>query len=829
MINQLISSFNAGELSPYLESRTNLDKYRNGCKTLENFLITPYGPANRRSGLEYRGEARVSSTRCRLYGFNATAVDRYILEIGVGYIQLWKNGSIIRNTTTQVPISPVYLNLNGTAASPQPAAIHPYQESDLRDLKFCQVNDVVYIAHPDFPPMRVSRFSDTSWTISEVLFKWHPVLDQNITATTITPSAVTGTNITLTASAPLFSPSHVGSVWQIDHAVSKGVLTHNITANNTSAVLTIAGAWQVQSFGNWSADVILQASEDGGTTWDNRRTYVSRNDYNALSNGTANITTQFRFKVESHAASSGGPTPRIQISALDVTTKGQVRIKSVTGTATNGLHSTATAEVLSTLGSNTATTIWYEGAFSQFQGYPNVVGLHDSRLIFAGTARKPNTLFGSVTNDFQNFQTGPLAADSWQLTLATTTGGLINWIASKSELLIGTSLDEWSLSGGDSGQAITATSVQARAQSQYGSANLPAILINDTILYVQRMSRKLRELVYTWASESWISNDITALAEHTTRTHILEIAYQRVPDAVFWFVRGDGQLVSMTYEREQQVVGFARHITDGIIESVATINGTDSEDEVWVAVRRTINNQTKRYIERFRLGMRPNLDTGNKPEWFYLDSGVSKGPATSGGVPIVATSPGPTIPTSVAPASSATITGLSHLEGKRVAVWGGVYNANTQEITYGIVTPAIDPLTEQPMAVTGGQITLQIPVCAYAVGLPYTSLLCPERVDTQLSDGTSQSRKMRIPRLNVRLYQSFAGEYSSDQTNWFPMVARHTTDYMDDSPPVISTWTRLYLSSNWADGVDIFIRQNLPIPLTIAAVVPVWEVNEGYN
>jgi hypothetical protein len=343
------------------------------------------------------------------------------------------------------------------------------------------------------------------------------------------------------------------------------------------------------------------------------------------------------------------------------------------------------------------------------------------------------------------------------------------------------------------------------------------------------MSRKLRELVYTWASESWISNDITALAEHTTRTHILEIAYQRVPDAVFWFVRGDGQLVSMTYEREQQVVGFARHITDGIIESVATINGTDSEDEVWVAVRRTINNQTKRYIERFRLGMRPNLDTGNKPEWFYLDSGVSKGPATSGGVPIVATSPGPTIPTSVAPASSATITGLSHLEGKRVAVWGGVYNANTQEITYGIVTPAIDPLTEQPMAVTGGQITLQIPVCAYAVGLPYTSLLCPERVDTQLSDGTSQSRKMRIPRLNVRLYQSFAGEYSSDQTNWFPMVARHTTDYMDDSPPVISTWTRLYLSSNWADGVDIFIRQNLPIPLTIAAVVPVWEVNEGYN
>lgn len=829
MINQLISSFNAGELSPYLESRTNLDKYRNGCKTLENFIITPYGPANRRAGLEFRGEAKVSATRCRLYGFNATATDRYILEIGVGYIQIWKDGNIVRNTSTQVPIAPVYLNLNGTAASPQPTAIHPYLEDDLRDLKFCQINDVIYITHPDFPPMRVSRYSDTYWTISEVLFSWHPVLDQNTTTTTITPSAVTGTNITLTASAPLFLPAHVGSVWQIDHAVTKGVLTHPITANNTSATIDIIGAWQVQSFGNWSADITLQASEDGGATWENRRTYVSRNDYNALSNGTANVTTKFRFVVASYAASSGGNAPRIQISALDVTTRGQVRIKTITGTATNGLYPTATAEVLSTLGSNTATSIWREGAFSAVQGYPNVVSLHESRLIFAGTKRKPNTLFGSVTNDFENFQGGPLAADSWTFSLASTTGGLINWIASKSEMLIGTSLDEWSLTGADQNLSLSSTNVQARAQSQYGSANLPAVLINDTILYVQRMSRKLRELVYTWSSESWISNDITALAEHTTRNHIVEVAYQRVPDAIFWFVRGDGQLVSMTYEREQQVVGFARHITDGIIESVATINGTDSEDEVWVAVRRTINNQTKRYIERFRIGMRPNLDTGNKPEWFYVDSGISKGPATTGGVPIVSTTPGPTIPSSVAPATTSTITGLSHLEGKRVSVWAGVYNATTQEITYGIVNPTIDPVTEQPMAVTGGQITLQTPVCAWAVGLPYTSLLCPQRVDTQLSDGTSQSRKMRIPRLNVKLYQSFAGEYSSNQTDWFPMVARHLTDYMDDSPPIISNWTRLYLSSNWADGVDIFIRQNLPIPLTIAAVVPVWEVTEGYN
>jgi hypothetical protein len=115
------------------------------------------------------------------------------------------------------------------------------------------------------------------------------------------------------------------------------------------------------------------------------------------------------------------------------------------------------------------------------------------------------------------------------------------------------------------------------------------------------------------------------------------------------------------------------------------------------------------------------------------------------------------------------------------------------------------------------------------VGLPYTSLLCPQRVDQQLADGTSQGRRMRIPRLNVKLYQSFGGEYSSDQQTWFPMVARKVQDFMDDSPPVLNEWTRLYLSSNWADGVDIYIRQTLPVPLTIAAMVPVWEASEGQN
>lgn len=853
MINTLVSSFNAGELSPYLEARSNLDKYRNGCRVLENFVITPYGPANRRGGLVYRGEAKSSATRCRLYGLNLTEQTRIILELGVGYIRFWKNGELITNSGTPVEPTPVDYKESTIAGPP-----HPYQEADLREVRICQINNVVYFTHPSYPPMRLSRYSDTNWTMGEVPWFWAPMLDLNISTIRMTPSSTrssgaavtagsfgikttytitsigttnftligaasntvglsfkatgvgagtgtaTPTAITLTASANLFTANHVGAYFQIEHKPPDSFLTQNITANVTSGTIKILGKWQMQSFGTWQANVDLQASTDGGITWVTRKDIVSRKDYNIISTGEESVTTLFRFVVANWVTATSTTTPRIQITSVESTLRGMVRITAVaSGTS-------ATAVVLNELGNTIATTLWREGAFSNVQGFPSVVGLHQNRLWFGGTTFLPGSLWGSKSNDFQNFLQGALDDDSLFFTLASTTGGRFQWMVSKSSLLIGTALDEWSLASSNPDTPLTPATVSAKVQSNYGSTSLPALVVNDTVLYVQRMNRKIRELIYTWASETWVSNDITALAEHVTRTGIEEVAYQRVPDAIYWFVRGDGQLVSMTYEREQQVVGFARHNTDGVFESVASINGANGEDEVWVAVRRTINNTTKRYIERFRMGTREALDTADKPNWVYADSSV-KVDYTVGATP------------------TTTIAGLSHLNGKNVVIWGGVYDATLQKVTYGIINPVIDINTGQPSTVSGGSITVQTPVVTWVVGLPYTSTLVPERVEAQLSDGTSQGRKMRIPRFNAKIYQSFGGEYSPDGIKWYPMVARTTTDNMDDSPGVINGYTRMFLSSNWSDGADIYLRQTLPVPFTLAALVCNWEASEGGN
>jgi hypothetical protein len=802
MSNQLISNFNAGELSPLMEARASIEKYRNGCRTLENFTITPYGPINRRPGTQFLGAAKLSTTRCRLIGLNLSDSNRYVAEIGVGYIRFWQNGTQLSNGGSPVEAVGVdYLgNLTGTTP-------HPYQEADLRGISVVSVNNVVYLAHASYPPMRLSHYSDTNWTIGEVPWKWPAMTSVNTSSITITPSATTGTT-TLTASSGLFrndsaTLTHIGSYWQISHPNPSQNITANITGNSTSASIAVYGNWSITSWNYWTATITLQVSNDN-TNWTTLRTYQSNCDNNFTSSGTSVGLQYFRIVISNWAANaSGTPNPtginaRVMFNPIDAMLPGVVKITNVSGTPTviNGLsyYPTATATVVSTLSATTATAVWYEGAFSSVQGYPNVNTLHESRIIYGGTSSLPTSIWASRVNDFQNFRQGALDSDSFLFNLASNTGGKINWMISKQAFLIGTAQDEWYLSSSGANTPLTPSNVIASKQSHYGSAGIPAMIINDTILYVQRMSRKIREFVYTWQSQTWVSSDLTALAEQSTRNLIVESSYQRAPDAIYWFVRGDGQLVSMTYEREQQVTGFARHLTDGTFESVACINGINNEDEVYVAVKRTINGVTARYIERLATGQRDALDNATKAAWWYVDCGKSQ----TFGTP------------------TKTITGLSHLNGKTVQVWADSAVGNV----------ALNPTTGTAYTVSGGSVTLQIAASQVLVGLPYTSTVCPERVAIDLQDGSSQGRKQNISRANVKVYNSLAGEISADAITWTPLLTRRISDNMDSSPPAYNGWQRTYVASSYDDFADIYIRQTLPVPLSICAVALDWTATE---
>jgi hypothetical protein len=762
MANLLVTAFNGGELSPYMDARTDVAKYRSGCRRLENMVVLPYGGVYRRSGTEYLGEAKLSDKRCRLIPFNFSTTTRFVLEFGHLYLRVWGNNSLVQSGGSPLEI------------------VTPYTEDDLREIQYAQLNDIMYLAHGNHAPRKLSRVSDTNWTLATTAFDYPPVLDINTSAVTIASSASSGA-ATLTASAATFAAGHVGSQWAIQWPRTSGSLTESIDANKTStATLDIQGDWTITTVGTWIGTVRIlriptkNMDANGGAGFTAYEVVREFNSLGTARNFTATGTEIERVGLKIQIANYVSNTnARVFLESTDFNSGGTLTINSVASGTSAG------ATVNKWLGSTiTGTTEWSEAAFSGVRGYPRTVCFHEQRLCFGGTSYQPNTVWCSKVDDFENFQIGANEDDGLAFTIASNEGNRINWMFSQKQLIVGTSGDEWTVGGASANEPFSATNISARRQASYGSKNMRAVLLNDVLLFIQRRGRKVRELVYKFEQDGWVAPDLTVLAEHITQGELVEIAFQQQPDAVLWAVRGDGQLIGMSYERDQEVVAWHRHLTDGQFESAATVYGLGGDDdEVWFAVQRTINGQTKRFIERFKPDFRNSFDAEAKNDWWYLDCA-----ARYNGTPVTV------------------ITGLLHLEGKTVGV-----------LADGAVQPSV--------VVSGGEITLAKAASKVLVGLPYTSLLQPMKLDFDLQDGPTRGRKKRLNRVEVSLFKSLGGQASTDGSEWLWMYPRDFDDPMDASPPPFSGDTEVVLAGNYSEDADIYLRQTLPYPLTVRALV----------
>jgi len=157
----ILTAFNAGEISPQLRGRIDLEKYSMGCETLENFFCRAHGGAQRRPGNYYIGEVKTSSKSTRLIPFQFNTTQAYLLEFGNQYIRFYKDYGRI--------------DVSGAAYE----IVSPYQEADLFKIQYVQDSDIMYLVHPSYPVYKLSRTAHTSWTITAVNFIDGPYLDQN--------------------------------------------------------------------------------------------------------------------------------------------------------------------------------------------------------------------------------------------------------------------------------------------------------------------------------------------------------------------------------------------------------------------------------------------------------------------------------------------------------------------------------------------------------------------------------------------------------------------------------------------------------------------------
>ena len=430
------------------------------------------------------------------------------------------------------------------------------------------------------------------------------------------------------------------------------------------------------------------------------------------------------------------------------------------------------------------------GAFSDTTGHPSCVSFFEQRLVFAGTLDEPQTLFFSKAGDYENMTTGTNADDAMVYTIASNQVNAIRYMKAVRTLVVGTTGGEFTVSADGTDASITPTNITIKRQSSFGSANVDAIPAGNAILFLQKAKRKIRELQYNFDSDGYQAPDLTILNETVTDTGINEMSYQQEPGSNIWCVRDDGVLACLTYQRSENVIAWSRHIFGGafgsgkaVCESIASISGTLTEDEVWVIVKRTINGATKRYVECFSDF---DFDETDANDFKFLDSHLSySGSATT------------------------TLSGLAHLEGQTVSILAdGAAHANK--------------------TVSSGSITLDRSVTKACVGLSYDSILQTMRIEGGAAEGTSQGKTKRISKVVLRLFETVGVKVGPSLTNLETIPFRTTSSLLSNPvDTLLSGDKEIEFNDDYNSDGFIFIKQDQPLPCSILAIYPTLVTSDG--
>lgn len=233
-------------------------------------------------------------------------------------------------------------------------------------------------------------------------------------------------------------------------------------------------------------------------------------------------------------------------------------------------------------------TEWRLGAWWKAGTWPGAVFLHQQRLVMGGSLAKPDTLWASQAGDYPNFFFGIDPGDGYQFTLGSAEVNAIRQLTGANKLMALTAGSEWAVSGSAT-DAIAPDSIFAAEQSSHGVNLVRATKIGQAIIFCQRMGRKLRQLLYSFETDGMKSVNLTVFSDHITKSGVVDMAYAQELDSVLWCVREDGVMAALTYEPDQQVLGWSRHVTDGKYRAVASIPHPDNiQDDVWVVVERDV-------------------------------------------------------------------------------------------------------------------------------------------------------------------------------------------------------------------------------------------------
>lgn len=744
----LQTNFSSGEISTRATGRTDIARFPNAAKRLVNVIPRTLGGAEKRPGSEYITATKHADKRSRLIPFIYSRDQSYMLEMGENYLRVFKpDGSQVGGFATPYEITT------------------PYNAAAAAELDYCQSEDAMYLFHGDVYPNRLRSFGDAAFDCSPAPFTTTPFTEQgHYFSVALTLSANTvGTGRTMTAASGVFLAADVGRaiLWKSGIAVITGYTSATVVAVEVKVIFDStaipSGQWNLDS----SPQAILTPS--------------------AKDPVGASVT--LTLAANGWRTEDVGKFVRLNSGLVKITAFTSALI--VTATIITELTATVAVPALAwTLESS----VW-----NALNGYPRTGTLHEQRLIAASSDANPQTVWGSRTGEPLDFTNGVNDDDSFSFTIGSDEATQITFISSARNLLVFSYNGEYSMQSGVE-KPITPTNVQIKQQTPHGAGLVRPVQVGKETVFVQRAGRKLRAMGYKYDEDGYKSPDITTLAEHITETGVASMALQQEPDPVMWVALNNGRLVSVTLDRDLDVIAWSQHEIDGAVESVATMPAGDTE-QVWMIIRRLVDGNIVRYVERLRSDWYPIYGTASPDpddyppadepfSWgFQLDCALTQDDATG----------------------KTTWTGFDHLEGR-------------------VVRCIADGIDMSDFTVTGGAITLLRPAKRVLVGLMFSPSVELLTTDIQGATGSSLADAISVNEIGVHLYNTGGATINGSLV----VPGRYIGEVQLDSAPDLFSGKKFESAYGWDKGEAVaVISQDSPFPFHLLAVIRTITINGG--
>ena len=621
------SNFNGGELSESLYGRTDLEKYDSSVKTMDNFIPMLQGNVMNRPGTEYICETKDSGI-ARLIPFQFSVTQSYVIEFGDFYIRFITDGGQILDGVTPLeyvsPYAEADLNRIQYAQSADVLfLVHPdYPPHELK--RFSNTNwsisAIVFGSNATTPSSVVSDNAGSAFS-----YQVTSIVDGEES------TAGTGTSLTEVSTMSWGSVGNADSynIYKSLNGVYGWIATSTSASFKDASIIPDTTKTPPIGGNPFSSDAALislgsniipvmsgSGVNASGGGWSASVTSYIDSRYQLYRAFTGNTYDEFGW-----AANTGtdqtleiDPAGSVQVSGYRITSNGNAANPSCISAWTfQGFD--GTWHILDTRSgeinwSDTESRVYsfynetsyskykfvitagysnpnipdiadiqfYTGTYSGEKRYPGSVTIHQQRLVFARTDAKPQTFFGSQTGNFYNFNTSsPLQDDdSYEYTINSNQVNEIQWLSAIRSMLASTSGAEYEITAASSGGPITPTSINVLAQGNRGSQPTIPIIIGSSLIFITRSGNKVRDYGYSFDVDGYTGDDITILANHLFKKRtIVEWAFHNNPYATVWVVCDDGKLLGLIYDKNQKVVGWSQHTTDGNFESVAVIAGSE--------------------------------------------------------------------------------------------------------------------------------------------------------------------------------------------------------------------------------------------------------------